>query len=317
MKRFDNLYSKICNIDNLILAEKKARKGKKNRKDVKIFLKDKYNNLLKLREILINKEYKTSKYYIFKLFDPKERIIYKLPYYPDRIVHHAIMNILESIFISTFISQTYNCIKKRGIYRALKDLNKALKDRDNTIYCLKLDIRKFYPNINHEILKSLLRKKFKDKDLLILLDEIIDSTSGIPIGNYLSQYFANFYLTYFDHWIKESLRIKYYFKYCDDIVILGNNKKELWLIFNNIREYLRSNLKLKVKYNYQIFPINKRGIDFVGYISYHDYILLRSSIKRRFIRMIKHNKNKKSISSYNGWLNHCNSINLKRKYLCL
>lgn len=315
MKRYDNLYSKIYDINNLILAENKARKGKRNKKDVKIFLKNKKNNLLKLRDLLINKEYKTSNYHIFKLFDPKERVIYKLPYYPDKIVHHAIMNILESIFVSTFISQTYNCIKKRGIHNALKDVNKALEDRKSTKYCLKIDIRKFYPNIDHEVLKNLLRKKFKDKDLLDLLDEIINSTDGIPIGNYLSQYFANFYLTYFDHWIKEELGVKNYFRYCDDIVILASNKEELWFIFNKIREYLRINLKLEIKSNYQVFPVDKRGINFVGYISYHDYILLRPSIKRRFIKMIKYNKNEKSINSYKGWLNYANSINLKKKYL--
>jgi RNA-directed DNA polymerase len=128
---------------------------------------------------------------------------YRLPYFPDRITHHAVMNILEPIFMQLFTSDTYSCIKKRGIHAAALAVKKALRNEPATRYCLKLDIKKFYPNIDHQVLKHLLRRKFKDEDLLWLLDEIIDSAPGLPIGNYLSQYFANFYLTYFDHWIKK------------------------------------------------------------------------------------------------------------------
>lgn len=315
MKRYGNLYNKIITIENLILAESKARKNKTKTKEVILFDKNKEDNIKKLSIVLENNNYINSNYYIFKLFDPKERIIYKLPYFPDRIVHHAILNVLEPLFINTFISQTYNCIKKRGIHKALRDVNKSLINKEETKYCLKIDIRKFYPNINNEILKDLLLKKFKDKQLLDLLYTIIDSTSGLPIGNYLSQYFANFYLSYFDHWIKEELKIKNYFRYCDDIVILGNNKQDLKIILDKIRIYLNINLKLELKSNYQIFPVESRGIDFVGYKSYNDHILLRKSIKKRFIKMIKNNYNKKSIASYNGWLLHCNSKNLKNKYI--
>ncbi len=234
---------------------------------------------------------------------------------PDRIVHHGILNILEPIFVKTFISTTFNCIKKRGIMGAHRAVTKALLDKNNTTYCLKLDIKKFYPNIDNNILKQLLRKKFKDKDLVYLLDEIIDSTKGQPIGNYLSQYFANFYLTYFDHWLKENKNVKYYFRYCDDIVILHSDKQYLHNLFKEIQEYLFNNLNLCIKSNYQIFPVDIRGIDFVGYKFRHDYILLRKSIKRKFIRMVLYNRNKKSLASYYGWLKYCNSINLQTKYL--
>ncbi len=162
---------------------------------------------------------------------------------------------------------------------------------------------------------KLLRKKIKDNDLLYLLDNIIDSAEGVPIGNYLSQYLANFYLTYFDHWLKEVKGIKYYFRYCDDIVILHNDKEYLHKLLEDIKVYLKNNLKLEVKSNYQVFPVDKRGLDFVGYKSYHTHILLRKNIKLRFIRMIKYNNNWKSIASYKGWLDHCNSINLSTKYL--
>lgn len=315
MKRKGNLYDQICSIDNLILAESKARRGKKKQYGVKKFSKSKDDLLINLHHTLLNKEYKTSNYKIFRIIEKKERIIYQLPYYPDRIVHHAIMNILEEIFVKCFIVNTYSCIKKRGIHKCLSDLNKALIDVENTQYCLKLDIKKFYPSIKNSILKQLLRKKFKDSDLLNLLDEVIGSNfNGLPIGNYLSQFLANFYLTYFDHFLKETLGIKDYFRYCDDMVILGKTKEELRIIKDEIIKYLDINLDLELS-NWQIFPIWSRGIDFVGYKSYHKYIFLRKSIKLDFIRMIKYRNNSHSISSYNGWLLYCNSINLRNKYL--
>jgi RNA-directed DNA polymerase len=140
-----------------------------------LFDKNKDNLLLDLQRKLINGEYETSEYYVFKIYEPKEREIFKLPYYPDRIVHHAIMNIMEPIWVSAFVKGTYSCIRNRGIHKALKDVKFALKDEVNTQYCLKLDIRKFYPSIDHDILKIIVRKKIKDKRLLNLLDEIIES----------------------------------------------------------------------------------------------------------------------------------------------
>ncbi|MNR07043.1 reverse transcriptase [compost metagenome] len=178
-----------------------------------------------------------------------------------------------------------------------------------------MDIVKFYPNVDHDILKALLRKKFKDNDLLWLLDEIIDSADGLPIGNYLSQYFANFYLTYFDHWIKEQKGVKYYFRYADDIVILSNNKPHLHEILFDIKQYLSTNLKLQVKGNYQVFPVEARGIDFVGYKFYHTHTLLRKSIKKRFAKAVSKTKNKAIIAAYNGWAKHCDSKHLLKKLL--
>lgn len=317
MKRKGNLYNQVIDINNLKLADKIARKDKSKQKDIKRHDRNRLTNIENLHKILKEKRYTTSEYYIFTIQDPKEREIFKLPYYPDRIVHHAIMNIIEPIFVSTFTADTYSCIKKRGIHKAFYNVKKALTDIENTQYCLQLDIKKFYPSVDHEILKILLRKKFKDQDLINLLDEIIDSTGngiGIPIGNYLSQYFANFYLSYFDHWLKENRRVRYYFRYCDDLVIFSNNKEELHKLRVEIVNYLITNLKLKIKPNYKIFPIAKQGLDFVGYKFYHTHILVRDSIKENYINMIKFNYNEKSIASYNGWLSHCNSVNLRNKY---
>jgi len=160
------------------------------------------------------------------------------------------------------------------------------------------------------VLKSLLRRKIKDNDLLWLLDNIIDSCDGVAIGNYISQYLANFYLTYFDHWIKESKRVKYYYRYADDMVILSNNKKELHDLLSDIRKYLLNELRLTIKHNYQIFPVKSRGIDFVGYVFYHTHTRLRKSIKQNFARMMKKNRNRCSFASYNGWVKHCDGKHL-------
>ncbi len=178
MKRLGNLYYKVYDINNLKLADKIARKGKLKQKGVKKHDRNKDKNILKLHRDLKNKTFTTSKYSIFTIYEPKEREIYVVPYFPDRIVHHAIMNILEKVFVSMFVSNTYNCIKKRGIHGAYRSLKKALIDKENTTYALKLDIRKFYPNINHNILKGIIRKKIKDNDLLYLIDDIIDSIGG-------------------------------------------------------------------------------------------------------------------------------------------
>jgi RNA-directed DNA polymerase len=315
MKRIGNIYNSICSMDNLILADEKARKGKSWQYGVRVHDHDRHANLLTLHDMLISQTYKTSAYTIFKVFEPKEREVYRLPYFPDRITHHAIMNILEPIFVSVFTADTYSCIKKRGIHAAANGVKQSLKDAPGTQYCLKLDVKKFYPSVDHEVLKGLLRRKIKDNNLLWLLDEIIDSAPGLPIGNYLSQYLANFYLTYFDHWIKEEMRVVHYFRYADDLVILSHSKEYLHQLFQRVRQYLEQKLKLQVKSNWQIFPVISRGIDFVGYRFYHSHTLLRKTIKKNFARMVAQNKNDASVASYRGWAKHCNSNHLIKTLL--
>lgn len=321
MKRVGNLFDKIVDIDNLILADKKARKGKYKSKEIKKFDLNKDEKLLELQNNLINNNFKTSNYKTFKLNEyGKERLVYKLPYYPDRIVHHAIMNVLEPIWTNLLIRDTFSCIKGRGIHDGLIRLTDVLNNNiEETKYCLKFDIKKYYPSIDNKILKNIIRKKIKDKQVLLLLDEIIDSTEGIPIGNYLSQIFANLYLSYFDHWCKENKKIKYYFRYADDVVILHEDKIFLNNLFKEIEGYLKDNLKLTIKENYQIFPVEDRGIDFLGYKSFHKYKILRKSIKKRMFKKLKIIKNinnfNKTFASYNGWLVHCNSFNLKNKII--
>lgn len=315
MKRIGNLYQKICSLENLKLADAKARKGKGWQYGVQKHDENREANILALQQMLLNKTYRTSEYTIFKVYEPKERDVYRLPYYPDRITHHAVMNVLEPIFVKVFTADTYSCIKKRGIHGAVIKLKHSLYDVKNTQYCLKLDVKKFYPSINHDVLKALLRRKFKDNDLLWLLDEIIDSAPGLPIGNYLSQYLANFFLTWFDHWIKEDMQVRYYFRYADDLVILSASKQKLHYLLAQIRQYLTGRLQLEIKHNYQIFPVAARGIDFLGYKFYHTHTLMRKRIKQSFARMVSKNKNPASVASYLGWAKHCNSRHLIKKLL--
>ncbi|MFA6261068.1 MAG: reverse transcriptase domain-containing protein [Bacteroidia bacterium] len=307
-----NLYKRIISIDNLTLADQKARKGKVMQYGVKLHDQNRENNILALHQLLSNKQYKTSEYTTFKVYEPKERVVYRLPYYPDRIVHHAIMNILKPMFLACFTADTFSCIEGRGIHSASFAVRKALRDQRSTAYCLKLDITKFYPSVDHQVMKALIRKKIKDLDALLLLDEIIDSAPGLPIGNYLSQYLANFYLTYFDHWTKEVKNVKHYFRYADDIVVLHGDKQYLHHLLAEIKTYLAEELKLQVKGNYQVFPVAARGIDFVGYRSYHTHTLLRKSIKKNFARKIARQKqlNPLTLASYNGWTKHCDGKNL-------
>lgn len=322
-------------------AHKKAQKGKKHYKEIKAMKGYEQYYLKELQNQLINKTYKTSEYKIERINDDgKERVIYKLPYFPDRIAQWAILLVIEPLLKNTLILDTYSAIPGRGIHFGLERLQKSLRNKEDTKYCLKMDVRKFYPSINHSILKQIYRKIFKDPNLLWLVDEIIDSvegdvgipegyinqfegSSGIPIGNYLSQWSGNIYLAYFDHWMKEVMKCKHYFRYMDDIVILHKNKDWLHKLKRKVDNYLNTRLKLTIKNDWQVFPTRVRGVDYLGYRSFDDYTLLRKSTAKKFKRKMRKLWKKKSlnfhdyasINSYLGWLKWCNSYNLKQKYI--
>jgi RNA-directed DNA polymerase len=324
MKRYGNLFNKIYDFDNLISAHRNARRGKIHYRDVEMVDSDQKCYLENIQRTFIEKTYRTSEYKVFTKIDKKkEREIFALPYYPDRIIQWAIVQVLEPIWMRTFIKGTYSSLKHRGIHAALVDIKCDLRNIEDTRYCLKFDIKKFYPSVDHTILKHIIRKKIKDPDVMELLDEIINSTSGIPIGNYLSQFFGNLYLNDFDHWMKEENRCKYYYRYCDDIVVLNASKETLYNLFFEIKHYLYENLKLTVKENYQIFPTNVRGIDFIGYRCFYNYTLLRKStvknLKKKMIGLQKFEtltpRDQCSIGSYLGWVKWCDGNRLTNKYI--
>lgn len=224
-----------------------------------------------------------------------------------------------------------------------------LTDEENTRYCYKIDLHHYYQSINHEVLKQKFRKVFKDPELLWLLDEIADSintateedlielslsgeievdpNTGIPIGNYMSQYSGNFYLSSFDHWVKEKLHVKHYYRYMDDVVIFASSKEELHEIHRKVTAYTRDYLHLNIKGNYQIFPTKVRGVDFVGYRFFGEYTLLRKSTAINFKRKMRACRKKMennipptysewcSFNSYKGWLGNCDSYRLFKKYM--
>lgn len=326
MKRYGNLYPKMWSMDNIRRAHLNARKGKAHYEEVKMVNANPDFYFSQIQDMLKNKTFKNSEYEIFTKRDSgKEREIYKLPYFPDRIIHHCIMQVLEPIWVSTLIKDTYSSLKGRGIHMGVNRIKKALKDRENTQYCLKMDVKKFYPSIDHNILKSIIRQKIKDDDVLWLLDEIIDSTEGVPIGNYVSQHFGNLYLSGLDHFMKEQQGCKYYFRYCDDIVILHANKSHLAQLRKDVDTFLNSKLNLKLKENWQIFPVNERGIDFLGYRFYHSHTLLRKTIVEKFKQRMENIKIKhcflspinilSGVMSYCGWMKYADSYNLQSKYI--
>ncbi len=350
MKRFGNLYKQICDIENLRRAHNNAKKGKGWYKEVQEVDENLDYYLCKLQEMLINHTYHTSEYQKFiKKESGKEREIYKLPYFPDRICQWAILQVIEPYLMRNMTNFTYSAIPKRGIHAALKDVRSAMGDDVlNCQFCLKFDIRHYYPSINHAIMKEKFRRVFKDEELLWLLGEIIDSIAtaqiedmrdiwyldedidpetGIPIGNYLSQYCGNFYLSSFDHWLKEKLHVKHCFHYMDDYTIFASSKEELRYIFRESRSYLHVELRLKIKDNWQIFPTYVRGVDFVGYRMFLGYTLLRKttckSMKKALTKIRKKTQNGQlmnhsewsAINSYKGVLLHCDSWKLQEKYI--
>lgn len=319
MKRYGNLFERVVEYGNLEQAFHNAARHKTRRSEVIEYGSHLEANLLQLQRELITGTYRTSEYKTFIIYEPKERKIFKLPF-RDRVVHWAIMQVIEPIWLSNFTRDTYSCIRGRGIHPLLYKLRRDLKaDPEGTRYCLKIDVRKFYPSIDHEIMKQVIRRKLKDARLLALLDGIVDSAeNGVPIGNYLSQFFANLYLSELDHIMKEEMGIRYYYRFADDIVLLDGNKEKLHGTLVFINHYLNNERALSIKPNYQVFPVESRGVNYVGYVTFHDYCLARKQNKKNLCREVaklrKRGMSDEEIrikaSSRLGFMQHCNSIYL-------
>jgi hypothetical protein len=321
------LFQAVCDIDNLRRAHLNASRGKTWYPEVKMVNIDPDYYLYEIQYMLTTKSYRNSSYEIFdRVENNKIRKIYKLPYYPDRIIQWALLQIIGPIIEKQFTKDTYSSISGRGPIQCMLNVSNDIRhDPNNTQWCLKIDIRHFYQSINHNILKEKYKKLFKDDNLLWLLFEIIDSVSdneGVPIGNYTSQYSGNLYLSSFDHWIKEDMKVLHYYRYMDDMVFLSDDKSFLHKLLEKIICRLNNIELLELKDNYQIFSIYDRGIDFVGYRMFHNYTLIRKRIHNRFIILCKHLITKKSLNkhdisslfSYIGFIQHANTWNLQIKY---
>ena len=330
VKRIGNLFDRVISLENLDVAERNARKGKRKRRCIAEFDKDRDGNLRRLQQMLADGTFRTSPYTVFTVKEPKEREIYRLPYFPDRIVHHAIMNVCEPIWTRTFTHNTYSCITGRGISGASREVERIIRSFDGRpLYCLKTDVRKYYPSIDNGIMKSIVRRKIKDAWLLALLDEIIDSARGLPIGNYLSQYLSNLYLAYFMHEVNEVWKVKAT-EYADDICFFSDSKPALHEALDKVRAYFSGRLNLEIKGNWQIFPVAEdvgdrhgRALDYLGFKFYRRRKLLRKRIKQNLFRTVASMKKsgrtitdkefKQRMASWMGWCMHSNSKNLLKK----
>lgn len=224
--------------------------------------------------------------YGFPIYEPKKREISALPF-RDRVVHHALCTVIEHLFEKKFIKDSYACRIGKGTHAAADRLVSFLRHAQRiweNVYCLKADISKFFPSMDHKVLKGIIRRTIRCQKTLRLINEIIDSTDGdkrLPIGNLTSQLFANVYLNELDHFVKEEMQVRFYIRYMDDFVLLYNDKKQLHAWKSEIEEYLTDKLHLQLNLKTSVFPISQ-GVDFVGYRTWTTHRLLR---KRSVIGM--------------------------------
>jgi len=327
MKRYGNLYPQIISFENLFLSAKKAQKGKRFRQSTLEFNFDLESNLFQLQRELQDQTYQPEGYYTFVIHDPKERLI-SATAYRDRIVHHALCNIIIPLIEPSFIPDCYANRIGFGTHKALKRFTEFAR---SSRYVLQCDIQKYFPSIDRNILKSIIRKKIKCRDTLELINLILDNsnnfrlessyeldgtpfmpmteTKGLPIGNLTSQFFANLYLNNFDHFIKEDLKIKKYLRYVDDFALFTDDFDCLKSARIAIEAYLNS-LSLKIHpVKSQLFE-TKQGINFVGFRILPASIRVRSQniriAKKRIKQQIKRYRldNPKLQQSIESWYAH-------------
>ena len=328
-----NVFSEIILLDNLFSAWQEFCRGKKKRIDVQQFEFNLEDNLFQLHQELKAKTYQHSHYTPFYIQDPKLRRIHKANIY-DRVLHQAIFRVLYLIFDNAFIFDSYSCRLNKGTHRAVNRLEKFArklsKNNHKNIFALKCDIKKFFDSVDQEILLALIKKKIKDNNTLWLIEKIIKSfkkerNKGLPLGNVTSQLFANIYLNELDQFVKRKLKIRYYLRYCDDFVILGETKEYLSELVYLIDKFLKQKLKLTLHSDKIIMKKYHQGIDFLGYVVLPHYRALRIKNKRRMFKKIKKKHQdleanliskksfNQSLQSYFGVLKHCQGHKIKKK----
>ena len=319
MKTYNNLWEQFISAENFELAAKKAVKSKKSKKSVQKFLRNKDVLLKKLRQQLIEGKFKTSEYKTFVIHEPKERVIYKLPLYPDHVLHHALINVLGPIWQKMFIHDSYACIPGRGLHAASKRTMDFVRRNK---YVLQCDIRKFYPSINHNKMMEIIARKISDRRILKILDEIVRSVGGetnLPIGNLTSQWLGNVYLNELDHFVKSELRWRDYIRYCDDFCLYGGDKNILKHMAQRIKVFITNCLKLV--FSRSTVRQTVCGVAFVGYRHFKNFILLKKyaarKIKHRILNIINHADISEhavgQIAAFHGWVRWACSYNYCQK----
>lgn len=328
----NNLFNEIISLENLFLAWDNFKRGKSSRIDIQAFEMELEENIFALHEKLKNFSYKHGGYSLIRVYDTKPRKIHKAKII-DRLVHQAIFQVVYPIFDKMFIYDSYSCRNDKGTHRAVFRLHdfirKGTGNYNKKLYFLKFDITKYFNNIDHNILLALVGKEIGCKRSLTLIEEIINSFNsrtgkGIPLGNITSQLFANIYLHELDFLIKHKLKVKYYIRYCDDFIILHRDMQFLVKIYKLVEDYLKEYLRLRLKIKLDIKKVNQ-GIDFLGYVTFPKYRLIKSRTKNRMFNNINKRKQEylsgridkekfnSCIQSYLGLIKHCKGYNLEKK----
>lgn len=324
MKTYTGLWDDFISTGNFVRAYKDARKGKGHQAEVVEFREGWALRLYALRKDIIAGRFHTSPYRSMIVYEPKKRMIYKLPFYPDRIVQHALVNVLAPIMERKLIADTYACIPGRGQLSASQRCMDAVR---RNRYCLKCDVRHFYPSIDQHILSGMYHRIIKDERFMAVVDDVIFSFLGgknCPIGSYLSQWSGNFYLSELDSFVKRELHVRDYLRYCDDFLLFSDNKAFLHDCRRKIELFLRDRLRLEYS-RADVFNI-KQGVDFCGYRHFDNFVLLRKSTKLRQEHRIREiraamvdgdfdrEECRASLDSIAGWMKHAKTHRLREKY---
>ncbi|MBI5254196.1 hypothetical protein HY932_00195 [Candidatus Falkowbacteria bacterium] len=305
------MFEKIISLENLFLAWKEFRKGKSKKQDIADFEMNLEDNIFALHKDLASGAYKHGKYVSFYVCDPKRRHIHKATV-RDRVLHRAVVRVIEPIWERTFIFDSWSCRKDKGHHAAIRRFQRfgrsLSQNYTKTLWILKLDIRKFFELVNRDVLLKIVATKICDERLLSLLREIIDSFSpGLPLGNLTSQLFANIYLDRLDRFVKHGLKERGYIRYADDFIIMHTDKDVLRQCLLGIQRFLSEELQLNLHPLKIFLKTYSSGIDFLGYVCFPHFCVLRTKTKRRMLVRI----NARNLPSYNGVLAHCRSRGLQ------
>ena len=320
-KMLGHSFEEIISTENLLKSWREFLKGKRKREDVQVFALNLMDNIINLHEDLSNHTYNHGPYQAFRINDPKPRQIHKSSV-QDRLLHHAVHRILYPFFDRKFIFDSYSCRLGKGTYRAINRFRsfayKASRNHTKTCWVLKCDIRKFFENINHDILFSILQHRISDRETMLLLENIIRSFSsapgrGLPLGNLTSQLLINIYMNEFDQIVKHYFKIKYYIRYADDFVILLRDKSVLEELLPKLGCFLNEWLSLELHPDKIFIKTFASGVDFLGWVHFPNHRVLRTTTKRRMIKRIQERKESEAIlHSYRGLLSHGNTRRLQK-----